>query len=31
MYKHCILLSNDFDIVTYYVNCNNLKFKYYHI
>lgn len=30
MCKHCILLSNDFDIVTY-VNCNNLKFKYYYI
>ena len=30
MYKHCILLSNVFGI-TYYVNCNNLKFKYYHI
>jgi hypothetical protein len=30
MYKHCILLSNVFYTVTYYVYCKNFKFTYFH-
>lgn len=30
MYTHCILLSNDFCTVTYYTNCKNFKFIYFH-
>ena len=30
MYKHGILLSHDFYTVTYYVNCKNFKFTYFH-